>query len=72
MSTKNYEDLCEYLFGIKGYIFVSITMLVFDFGATLSYLIILGDAASQLVLFGDMTDTDRRIIIAIVSAVIIY
>lgn len=69
---KNYEDLCEYLFGLKGYIFVSVTMLVFDFGATLSYLIILGDSATQIgAIWGYDTDRDRQIIIAIVSTTII-
>ena len=43
---RNYEDLCQFCFGNWGYALVSISMLVFDFGAILSYLIILGDAAS--------------------------
>ena len=45
---KNYEDLCEHCFGNLGYYAVSLSMLVFDLGAMLSYLIILGDAASKV------------------------
>ena len=40
----NYEDLCRHCFGKKGYIAVSLSMLLFDFGALLTYLIILGDS----------------------------
>ena len=47
-------------------------MLVFDFGATLSYLIILGDSATQIgAIWGYDSDRDRQIIIATVSAIII-
>lgn len=69
---KNYEDLCQHVFGLKGYILVSITMLIFDFGATLSYLIILGDAASKLIaIWGYDSALDRELIVVIVSGVII-
>ena len=69
---KNYEDLCEYLFGRKGYYFVSIVMLVFDFGATLSYLIILGDSAAQIIaLWGYESRSDRQIVVGITSVLVI-
>jgi len=69
---RNYEDLCEYLFGMKGYLGVSITMLVFDFGATLSYLIILGDAASQIIaIWGYDSLSDRQLVITVVSVFVI-
>eukprot|EP01083_Nonionella_stella_P181711 651843_1 len=69
---NNYEDLCEYLFGLKGYIFVSLTMFVFDFGATLSYLIILGDASSQIMsIWGYDSRFDRQLVVLIISLLII-
>eukprot|EP01084_Bolivina_argentea_P185081 319186_1 len=69
---RNYEDLCEYLFGYKGYLFVSVTMFVFDFGATLSYLIILGDSAQEIIrIWGYNSNTDRQFVILIVSLLII-
>eukprot|EP01083_Nonionella_stella_P198002 727422_1 len=69
---KNYEDLCEYLFGLKGYILVSVTMFIFDFGAILSYLIILGDAGSDIIsIWGYDSRLDRRLLVAVISTFII-
>jgi len=44
----NYEDLCHLALGRAGRAAVSLTMLVFDFGAMLSYLIIRGDAGTNV------------------------
>ena len=71
---KNYEDLCEYCFGNLGYYAVSLSMLVFDLGAMLSYLIILGDASSKVLdIFVDANDFTfwRGIIIISINIVII-
>ena len=48
LKINNYEDLCYHCFGLKGYLVVSISMLIFDFGAMMTYLIILGDAAQKV------------------------
>eukprot|EP01084_Bolivina_argentea_P011185 20903_1 len=70
---RNYEDLCEYLFGAKGYIFVSTVLFIFDFGASLSYLIILGDAASQIIaIWGYNTLFHRQMAILCLSICLIF
>lgn len=46
---NTYEDLCEFCFGNIGFYLVSAAMFLFDFGAMLTYLIIMGDAAESLV-----------------------
>ena len=43
IKKPHYEDLCEYCFGKKGYLFVLFCLLMLDFGALLSYLIIIAD-----------------------------
>lgn len=43
---RNYEDLCEHALGKFGHGLVSLCMLIFDSGACLSYLIIMGDAGT--------------------------
>ena len=45
----NYEDLCRKCFGWQGYVTVSMCMFLFDFGALLTYLIIMGDVATPVV-----------------------
>ena len=68
----NYEDLCHYCFGLKGYYIVSISMLLFDFGATITYIIILGDSGEKLLnIFGYDDDIYRTLFILILSIVII-
>jgi len=47
-NVNTYEDLCEYCFGNMGFYLVSGSMFLFDFGAMLTYLIIMGDAAENL------------------------
>jgi len=67
----NYEDLCEHLLGRRGYFLVSISMLVFAFGAMLAYLIILGDTVPKVLEHATGSSglhTDRHFII-ICSAV---
>ena len=44
----NYEALMERLFGIKGYIAVLVTMFCYDFGAMLTYLIIMGSTGRKI------------------------
>jgi hypothetical protein len=43
---QNYEDLCMLAFGPIGHFTASFVMTIFDYGAMLSYIIIMGDAAS--------------------------
>jgi len=47
-NVRNYEDLCEHALGRRGKITVSLSLLAFDYGALLTYLIILGDASSAV------------------------
>jgi len=47
MST--FEDICEALFGRTGYYLVVLSLLIFDTGATLSFMIILTDSAARVV-----------------------
>ncbi|KAK3235832.1 hypothetical protein CYMTET_53991 [Cymbomonas tetramitiformis] len=49
VGVHNYEDLMHKAFGKPGYLTVCSLILVFDFGAILSYLIILGDSSSLVV-----------------------
>lgn len=49
VGVHNYEDLMQKAFGRPGYLTVCSLILVFDFGAILSYLIILGDSSSLVV-----------------------
>ena len=46
---QNYEDLAEHALGSAGKLAVSLALLAFDYGAMLSYEIILADAASDVV-----------------------
>jgi len=72
-NVNTYEDLCEYCFGDIGFYLVSGSMFLFDFGAMLTYLIILGDAAENLVgawLHWSGKNV-RRILIIGISAVVI-
>lgn len=48
VGKTNYEDLCRHAFGWWGYMVVSIAMFMYDFGAMLTYLIILGDTSSRV------------------------
>jgi len=48
VKVDTYEDLCEYCFGDVGFYAVSLAMFLFDFGAMLTYLIILGDSGESL------------------------
>ena len=58
---RNYEDLCEHALGSRGKVVVSLALLAFDYGALLTYLIILGDASSAVAyrLFGFGEDTEQ-------------
>jgi len=51
VNVNNYENLCEFCFGNFGFYLISGSMFLFDFGAMLIYLIIIGDAAEFLVDF---------------------
>eukprot|EP00494_Astrolonche_serrata_P004127 UN04138 len=53
-GASDYEDLMEACFGDSGYYFVSICMFIMDYGAMLTYLIILADSSTQVckTLFG--------------------
>lgn len=44
-KVNNYEELCETCFGEMGFYTVSFAMFLFDYGAMLSMLIIMGDAS---------------------------
>mmetsp|Transcript_98921 Transcript_98921/g.121102 ORF Transcript_98921/g.121102 Transcript_98921/m.121102 type:complete len:493 (-) Transcript_98921:123-1601(-) len=69
-KTTNYEDLCEYCFGKYGYYSVSLAMFIYDAGALLSYLIIMGDSMQYIITnFGLSTQEDRKLAIIIVSTV---
>ena len=48
-DVRNYEELMDKLFGTKGYVVVSLMLFLYDFGASVSYLIILTDASSSVV-----------------------
>ena len=76
----NYEDLCQYALGNLGQFLVTASMFVFDFGAILSYLIIMGDAGTLVVqhIFsqfkpadGGENDTVRRITIVVLAMTLI-
>jgi len=76
----NYEDLCRYALGNFGQVLVTASMFVFDFGAILSYLIIMGDAGTLVVqhIFSDLkpddggeNDTVRRITIVVLSMTLV-
>eukprot|EP00939_MAST-03C_sp_MAST-3C-sp1_P001359 g1359.t1 len=73
---RNYEDLCHYALGTPGTVLVSVAMLIFDFGAMLSYLIIMGDAGTNVVqhtfhFHDDSDETIRRITIIVLSVALI-
>ena len=84
-GVKNYEELMDKLFGLPGYAAVLLALFLYDFGAMLAYLIILGDVSTSIVkevgikVFGvspsDPLVTDywtvRRFCIALISCVII-
>eukprot|EP00938_MAST-03A_sp_MAST-3A-sp1_P004795 g4795.t1 len=76
----NYEDLCQYALGNLGQFLVTASMFVFDFGAILSYLIIMGDAGTLVVqhifsqfkpVDGGENDTVRRITIVVLAMTLI-
>jgi len=44
-KVRNYEELMEKLFGFRGYMTVMVLIFLFDFGACVTFLIILGDVS---------------------------
>ena len=44
----SYEGLCQYCFGNFGYFIVSISMLIFDVGSSITFLIIMADAGQDI------------------------
>ncbi|CAK9101079.1 tRNA/tmRNA (uracil-C(5))-methyltransferase (tRNA (uracil(54)-C(5))-methyltransferase) (tRNA(m5U54)-methyltransferase) (RUMT) (tmRNA (uracil(341)-C(5))-methyltransferase) [Durusdinium trenchii] len=48
-DVRNYEELMDKLFGFPGWATISLLMFLYDFGAMLSYLIILGDVSTSVV-----------------------
>eukprot|EP01084_Bolivina_argentea_P308404 533287_1 len=69
-NVQNYEDLCEHLFGFGGYITVSISLLLLDFGICLSNLIILKDCITELSAIFDYHDNTS--ILLIISIFIVF
>lgn len=49
LRVNTFEDLCEVSFGRAGFVLVTCCLLVFDFGASLSFLIICTDSLSKVV-----------------------
>ena len=47
-NVRSYEDLCELALGRAGKVVVSLALFAFDYGALLTYEIILGDASSAV------------------------
>lgn len=72
-NVNTYEDLCEYCFGNMGFYLVSGSMFLFDFGAMLTYLIIMGDAAENLAgaWFHWSGENVRRYLIIGISGIVI-
>merc|ERR1712014_357042 len=65
--------LCEHCFGINGYMIVSISLLLVDFGVCLTYFIILGDAAFLIAsIWGFDTIFDRNLILCAIAIIIIF
>ena len=65
VRVEDYERLTEKCFGMKGYYFLAITILLFDIGACLTYSIILGDSAHAVMkhLFDWNDPNDRKLVI---------
>ena len=65
VGVEDYERLTEKCFGMKGYYFLAITILLFDIGACLTYSIILGDSAHAVMkhLFNWNDPEDRKLVI---------
>lgn len=49
-GVRNYEELMDVLFGFPGWALVTWLLFLYDFGAMLSYLIILGDTSQSVML----------------------
>jgi len=47
-EVKDYEQLMDKLFGFPGYTFILGSLFIYDYGAMLSYLIILGDVCTMV------------------------
>jgi len=65
VNVEDYERLTERCFGMTGYYFLAITILLFDIGACMTYSIILGDSAHAVMkhLFGWNSETDRILVV---------
>eukprot|EP01084_Bolivina_argentea_P078963 143302_1 len=72
-NVHDYEKLCQYCFGINGYIIVCISLLLVDYGVMLTYLIILGDAAFKIAnIWGYDTISDRNFILIAIAMIVIF
>jgi solute carrier family 38 (sodium-coupled neutral amino acid transporter), member 11 len=49
VGKSDYETLCEHAFGPRGYVVISVAMLLFAFGAMSAYMVILADTASAVI-----------------------
>lgn len=58
-GTDNYEDLVKKLFGSSGYIFILFIFVMYEFGTTLAYLIIIGDLSVDI--YDSIFETNREI-----------
>eukprot|EP00494_Astrolonche_serrata_P024405 UN24663 len=48
INVNTFEEICDYCFGSLGYYSVNFFMFILDYGAMLSYLLILGDSSEIL------------------------
>ena len=70
VKCEDYERLVSHCFGVWGYYFISFSILIFDIGACLTYTIILGNSARDVMsyLFGGFWGTfrSRQIVICLI------
>jgi len=67
VNVQSYETLMEATFGRRGFIFISLNMLIMDFGAMVAYLLVVKDTIPS-VLGIDSDDEFRKRIILLVSS----
>ena len=73
MNVVNYEDLGYECYGLWGYISVSLSLFLLDYGVMLTCLIIIGDCSFAILNIWDYSSYfDRQLVILIVSMVIIF
>lgn len=71
VSVQSYETLLEAAFGRKGFVFISLNMLLMGYGAMIAYLLVLKDTFPIVLGIADDDEQSKRIVLLVSSLAVI-